>query len=77
MIGTWRGVIGAAGLTPQQIAYWDSALRAATATDEWNAALAEKYWANTYLDGAKLNTFLDRERGVMGTLLRECGLLPA
>jgi putative tricarboxylic transport membrane protein len=77
VIGTWRGVIGAASLTPQQIAYWDSALRAATATDEWNAALAEKYWANTYLDGAKLNTFLDRERGVMGTLLRECGLLPA
>lgn len=75
VIGTWRGVIGTAGLTAQQIAYWDGALRAATATAEWNAALAEKYWANTYLGGAALTAFLDREREVMGGLLLDLGLL--
>lgn len=75
VIGTWRGVIGTAGLTTQQIAYWDGALRAATATEEWNAALAEKYWANTYLGGAELSAFLARERQVMGGLLRDLGLL--
>lgn len=75
VIGTWRGVIGTAGLTAEQIAYWDGALRAATATAEWNAALAEKYWANTYLGGAALTAFLDRERQVMGGLLRDLGLL--
>jgi putative tricarboxylic transport membrane protein len=75
VIGTWRGVIGTAGLTAEQIAYWDGALRAATATAEWNAALAEKYWANTYLGGAELTSFLDRERQVMGGLLRDLGLL--
>jgi tripartite-type tricarboxylate transporter receptor subunit TctC len=62
-------------LTAEQIAYWDGALRAATATAEWNAALAEKYWANTYLGGAELTSFLDRERQVMGGLLRDLGLL--
>jgi len=77
VIGTWRGVIGAAGLTPQQIAYWDDTLRAATATPEWNAALAEKYWANTYLGGAELSAFLDSERVVMGALLRDLDLVPA
>lgn len=75
VIGTWRGVIGTANLTAPQIAYWDGALRAATATEEWNAALAEKYWANTYLGGAALTAFLDRERQVMGGLLRDLGLL--
>jgi len=75
VIGTWRGVIGAADLTAAQIAYWDGALRAATATAEWNAALAEQYWANTYLGGAELTAFLDHERQVMGGLLRELGLL--
>lgn len=75
VIGTWRGVIGAANLTAPQIAYWDGALRAVTATAEWNATLAEKYWANTYLDGTALTAFLDRERQIMGGLLRELGLL--
>ena len=74
VIGTWRGVIGAAGITPAQIAFWDHVLRAATATLEWNAELADKYWANTYLGGAALDAFLQQERGVMGALLIKLGL---
>ena len=74
VIGTWRGVIGAAALAPEQVAFWDGALRAATATKEWNAELADKYWANTYLGGGELDAFLDRERDVMGALLHELGL---
>ena len=74
VIGTWRGVIGAAGITPAQIAFWDHVLRAATATPEWNAELADKYWANTYLGGAALDAFLQQERGVMGALLIKLGL---
>ena len=76
VIGTWRGVIGAAGITAEQIAFWEGALQAATASVEWNAELVEKYWANTWLGGAGLRDFLDRERGVMGGLLGELGLLP-
>ncbi|MDP2240406.1 MAG: tripartite tricarboxylate transporter substrate-binding protein [Burkholderiales bacterium] len=75
VIGTWRGVIGAAGLAPAQIAFWDGALRAATATDDWHAELAEKYWADTYVGGAALTAFLDREREVMAAVLGELGLV--
>jgi len=74
VIGTWRGVIGAAGITAVQIAFWDHVLRAATATPEWNAELADKYWANTYLGGAALDAFLQQEREVMGALLIKLGL---
>jgi putative tricarboxylic transport membrane protein len=74
VIGTWRGVIGAAGITPAQIAFWDHVLRAATATPQWNTELADKYWANTYLGGAALDAFLQQEREVMGALLIKLGL---
>lgn len=77
VIGTWRGVIGAAGLTAAQVAFWNGALRAATATAEWNAELTDKYWASTFLAGSALTDFLDRERDVMAALLRDLGLLPA
>ena len=74
VIGTWRGVIGAQGLTPEQAAFWDRALAAATATPEWNEELAHHYWANTYTGAQAIGGFLDRERAVMGELLRELGL---
>jgi putative tricarboxylic transport membrane protein len=75
VIGTWRGVIGAAGLSASQVAFWNDALRAGTVTAEWNAELTDKYWANTYLAGRALTDFLDQERDVMGALLRDLGLL--
>lgn len=74
VIGTWRGVIGAANLGEEQIAFWQQALRTATASAAWKAALSEKYWADTYCDGAALGRFLDNERTVMSALLRDLGL---
>lgn len=75
VIGTWRGVIGAGGLTPQQIAFWEGALSHATASTAWNAGLAGQFWTGTCLAGAQLRAFLDCERDAMGALLRTLGLL--
>lgn len=75
VIGTWRGVIGAQGLTAEQIAFWDGALAAATQSGEWNAELAHHYWANTYLGPAKIGAFLESEREVLGTALRDIGVI--
>lgn len=76
VIGTWRGVIGTAALAPEHIGFWGRALRAATLTKAWNAELADKYWANTYLGVDELGEFLERERTVMGALLHGLGLRP-
>lgn len=74
VIGTWRGVIGAADITPAQSAYWRQVLRAAGSTPEWTALLADQYWGNTWLDGEALLHFLDQERQTLGTQLRDLGL---
>jgi putative tricarboxylic transport membrane protein len=76
-IGMWRGLIAPAGLQPEAIAFWDRTLAAATATAEWQAVLAKKYWANTYMAGAQERAFLDDERAQMTSALGELGLLPA
>lgn len=75
VIGTWRGVIGAAGLTPEQTAFWNHALKTATKSAAWNAELEHHYWANTYTDSEATLAMMDHERVLMDTLLRELGLL--
>jgi len=75
-IGMWRGLIAPAGLRPAAIAFWERKLAAATATPEWQAELAKKYWANTYMAGARERAFLDEERTRMTSALGELGLLP-
>jgi putative tricarboxylic transport membrane protein len=76
-IGMWRGLIAPAGIQPEAIAFWEHTLAAATATAEWQAELAKKYWVNTYMAGAQERAFLDDERVQMTAALGELGLLPA
>jgi putative tricarboxylic transport membrane protein len=74
-VGMWRGIIAAGGIRPDEIAFWEAALGAATATAEWRAELDKKYWANTYMAGADERAFLDEEREVMTEALTDLGLL--
>ncbi len=75
VIGTWRGVIGARGLDPVQIDWWDRMLGTAIASAEWNEELQRHYWINTYAGSADIGGMLDRERLMLGNLLKELGLL--
>jgi len=75
VIGAWRGASGARGLTGAQIAFWEGALAAAVATEDWNAELARHYWTPMHVDGSKLREHLKRERAEMRTVLSELGLM--
>jgi putative tricarboxylic transport membrane protein len=76
VIGAWRGVSGARGLTPGQIAFWEGVLAAAVATVEWVAELTRHYWTPMYVDGSRLREHLRRERTEMSAVLQDLGLLP-
>ncbi|MBP0495682.1 tripartite tricarboxylate transporter substrate-binding protein [Pararoseomonas indoligenes] len=73
--GPWRGVIGPAGLSPEQSAFWEEALRAATAGEAWREELARRHWSDTFLTGEALRGFLREEDASMTDALRELGLL--
>jgi len=75
VIGAWRGITGARGITPSQCAFWESTLAAAVATGAWSDALAQLYWTPSHLDGAALRERLKRERREMKVMLAELGLL--
>jgi putative tricarboxylic transport membrane protein len=75
VIGAWRGVTGARGMTPSQRAFWESTLAAAVATSAWGDELARLYWTPSYLDGAELRAQLRRERAEMKVILTDLGLL--
>lgn len=75
VIGAWRGVTGARGITPEQITFWEDTLASAVRTDAWKHELARLYWTPSYLDGARLREHLGRERAEMEGVLRELGLI--
>jgi putative tricarboxylic transport membrane protein len=70
----WLGLIGAKGLTPPQVAYWDGILAATVATDEWKAELARNFAEPDYRNSAGFTRFLQAEYGKLKAGLVELGI---
>jgi putative tricarboxylic transport membrane protein len=75
VVNAWRGIDGARGLDAAQIAFWDSLLADATASDAWRAAIAQHHWSALYRNSSQLAAYLPRERADMRATLEELGLL--
>ncbi len=69
----WRALVGPAGLTPAQIAYWDQTLAAMVKSPEWQQALKVNQWEDEYLGSAAALKFLQEEYKQLEILLTELG----
>ncbi|OZI38191.1 hypothetical protein CAL29_07620 [Bordetella genomosp. 10] len=69
-----QGVIGPKGMTPEQVAFWDHAIRTVTSTPEWQAFLAHNQWRSHYLDAAGEAAYLDEQFAATRSVLTDLGL---
>jgi putative tricarboxylic transport membrane protein len=72
---SWRGFIGAQGLTPAQVAFWDGAFAQALKSDEWKDNVSRFAWAEDRRTSAETRKHLDNEHEVITGMLGELGLL--
>ena len=73
--GQQRGVFAPKGLTPAQVAFWESALRRMIQTPEWKADLEKNHWTSHFLTGTALVKELEKEYGELKVALAEVGLV--
>lgn len=57
----WRGVVGAKGISDQQIAFWDSVFERVVKTPEWKEDLERNLWGDDYLNSKAFSKFLSDE----------------
>jgi len=71
-IPNWRGVLGAAGITPGQAGFWRGALEKVVATDEWKSQLEKNSVASEFVAGDAFRKWLaeayEETRSVMSDL---------
>ncbi|HEX2826309.1 MAG TPA: tripartite tricarboxylate transporter substrate binding protein [Burkholderiales bacterium] len=74
VFGGWRGIMAPKGLTPQQTAYWEGALKKVTETPEWKADLQKNYWSDDFVAGEAFRKELDKDYAAMKAVLGDIGL---
>lgn len=70
----WRGLIGAPGLSAEQIAYWDDVFGKMVQTKTWKQQLANLGWDDFYQNSATHAQFLADQTKVFDELLTSVGL---
>lgn len=74
-VPNWRGVIGPRNMSPEQVAYWDSAFARTVRTPEWQAEVARNHWEESFMTGREARAFLDGDHGAMKAMMAELGLV--
>lgn len=72
--GSWRSIVAPKGITPEQVTFWENALRKVVESADWKAELARNYWGDFFQTGLELQATIDREYKAMKGVLIELGL---
>jgi putative tricarboxylic transport membrane protein len=72
---SFRMFIGAKGLTPAQLRYWDGVLAKLAASPDWKKELADNEWQNSYMSSAESRRFLDARYDEYRKILTELRLI--
>jgi len=75
VIGNWRGIIGAPGMSKEGRAMWLDRFQKMHASAQWKKALADHGWADAYLAGDDFAKFLDEEKTRQTQVLQDLGLV--
>jgi putative tricarboxylic transport membrane protein len=72
--GSWRSIVAPKGLRPEQVTYWENALRKVVESTDWKTELERNYWGDFFMTGAELRGTIDREYKAMKGVLVDLGL---
>jgi len=75
VIGNWRGIIGAPGMSKQGRDMWLDRFQKMHASPQWKKTLADHGWSDAYLAGDAFAKFLDEEKVRQEQVLKDLGLV--
>jgi len=73
--GSWRAIVAPRGITAEQAAYWENALRKVNETAEWKAELERYYWSDFFTTDATLRKNFEKEYAETRAILGELGVI--
>ena len=74
VVSQWRVLVGPKGMTPEQIAYWESTLRQMMESEDWKAEMDSNFWQANFQGSAATRKFLARDYEDAKAFLTELGL---
>lgn len=75
VVSVWRGAFGAKGLSPAQVAHWESVFQRLIASAEWQGYVESVYAVSEFMSAAKTREFAERDYAAEKAFLTDLGLV--
>lgn len=72
---SWRGFVGAKGLTAAQTVFWDQTFAKMIQADDWKQDLEKNAWAEDFRGAAETRKHLDAEYDLLRKMLVDLGVV--
>ena len=74
MFENWRGVIGAKGITPEQIVFWENVFRRVTSSDEFRNYAEQNQWGSNFKGAEESRKFMAEQYNELKDVMTYLGL---
>ncbi len=74
VFSNWRGIVGPRGLSPAQIAFWESLFARAVKSDDWRKELDTNLAVPTFMDHRESVRYLESQYRELHAILSDLGL---
>jgi putative tricarboxylic transport membrane protein len=74
VVSNWRGVFGPKGMTPAQVAYWESNFQKLMDTPEWKAEMVTLNGLAEFMGAARLKKYMEEDYAEIKAFLSEIEL---
>ncbi|MDS9472616.1 tripartite tricarboxylate transporter substrate binding protein [Sporosarcina pasteurii] len=71
----WRGIVGPADMSDEEIAYWDDVISKLVETEAWQTLLKNNEWEPYYKDSKETIEFLKEQQEKYEVLIKDSGLI--
>lgn len=71
----WRGIVGPAEMSDDEIAYWDDVIGKLVETEAWATLLKNNEWESYYKNSEETIKFLNEQQVKYETLIKDSGLI--
>ena len=74
VVSNWRGVFGPRGMTPAQVAFWESTFQKLVETPEWKNEMANLNGLSEFMGAARMKKYMDEDYAEIKAFLVELEL---
>ena len=75
VVSVWRGVFGPKGMTPAQLAFWESTFQRLMSTPEWKQEIESAFGVSEFIGSAATRKFMERDYAQEKGFLADLGLV--